>query len=167
MFNSLRSRASFPQADKPEPVNIPVCEFLKFFVRYPVERINFPLVFLVFFPDGTVAASWDGPISNDLSDEVIDLRPGGLGASRIHLQARTEDYNAESYNLFNPQNVTQGDEGPQEPLSPYTTLSLEDSNSEVFGRTITLNNLSGRVVIKNYKPVDLDQLFVDFGYHYY
>jgi prepilin-type N-terminal cleavage/methylation domain-containing protein len=128
---------------------------------------HFPLLFLVFFPDGTTASSWDSVDSTDFSNEIIDLAPGRLGATQIFLQVRSEDYNPEAFNLFDPSLVVLGDEGVEEPLSPYDTLSLADSRSDSLGRTITLNNLSGRVIIRNFPPIDLDQLFVDFGINYY
>ncbi len=128
---------------------------------------RFPVLFTVFFPDGTVAASWDADDSTDFNDEIIDLQPGALGAIQIHLQARSEKYNPEAYNLFDPTVVIQGDEGAQEPMSPFTTISLEDSASDAFGRVITLNNLSGRVIIRNFMPTELDRLRVDFGIDYY
>ncbi len=128
---------------------------------------HFPLMFIVFFPDGTVCASWDVADSNDHSDEIIDLSPGRLGATQLRMQARTEDYNPESFNLYNPTLVVQGDEGPNEPISAYTTLSLEDSNSDSYGKVITLNNLSGRLVIRNYVVSELDKLDQDFGIKFY
>lgn len=118
---------------------------------------HFPLIFIVFFPDGTVAASWDLTDSTGFDTEIVDLAPGSLGATQIHLQARTEDFNPESFNLFDPTVTIEGDEGPSEPISSYTTLSLEDTNVDIYGRVITLNNLSGRVIIRNFMPFDLDK----------
>ena len=127
---------------------------------------HFPLIFIVFFPDGTLAASWDENPSTDFSNEIIDLAPGRLGAAQIHVQSRGQEFNPESYNLFDPQVVIQGDEGPREPLSPYDTLSLEDTESDALGRLITINNLSGRVIIRNYIPYKLDELRVVNGIDY-
>jgi len=118
---------------------------------------HFPLYFLVFFPDGTVQASWDAADSTGIDDEILDLDPGRLGAIQIHLQVRGKDYNLESYELFDPSTVFEGDEEPSEPVSPYDTLSLDDSMSDAFGRIITVNNLSGRLIIRNFRPYDLDK----------
>lgn len=118
---------------------------------------HFPLIFMVFFPDGTVAASWDFVTSTGFTDEITDLEPGALGVTQIHLQVRTEDYNPESFNLFVPTVGDEADEGPRQPASKYTTLPLEDTHNDVYGRIITLNNMSGRVVIRNFMPYDLDK----------
>jgi len=129
---------------------------------------HFPLIFLVFFPDGTVASSWDSIVeTTDFSDEVIDLRPGGLGATVLHMQARSEMFNPESYNIFDPTVVITGDEGPEEPSSPYNTLSIEDSQSDVYGRKLIINNLSGRIIIRNFQPREFDKLYEDFGVNFY
>jgi len=128
---------------------------------------HFPLYFLIFFPDGTVAASWDGQDSTDFDDEVRDLTPGRLGATQIHLQVRSEQYNPEAYNLFDPTLVIVGDEGPQEPDSPFNTLSRDDSQSNIYGRILTLNNLSGRIIIRNFKPQELDDLRIDYSIDYF
>jgi len=127
---------------------------------------HFPLIFLTFFPDGTVAASWDADDSIDFSDEVTDLAPGRLGACQLYLQARTEAFNPESFNIFDPTVVVSEDEGPEEPASPYNTLSIADSQSDVYGRTIIINNLSGRIIIRNFEPKEFDQLHED-GTDYY
>jgi prepilin-type N-terminal cleavage/methylation domain-containing protein len=119
---------------------------------------HFPLIFLVFFPDGTLGASWDAMVSTGPDDEVIDLEPGALGAAQVHLQVRGNKYNPEAYNLFDPLKVVWGDEGQGEPISAYDTLSLDESNSDVYGRVITVNNLTGRVIIRNFAPYTLDVL---------
>jgi prepilin-type N-terminal cleavage/methylation domain-containing protein len=118
---------------------------------------HFPLIFMVFFPDGTIAESWDYSDSTDFSDELTDLAPGALGATQIHLQARTEEFNPESFNLYDPSTPATGDTGPNAPLSKFTTLSLEETNVDTYGRVITLNNLSGRVIIRNFMPYELDK----------
>lgn len=122
---------------------------------------HFPLIFMVFFPNGSINASWDRNNPTGFSDEIIDMRPGGLGAAQIYLQTRSPEYNLESWNLFDPTIVVEGDEGPGEPLSPYTSLSLDASNTDLNGRVITVNNLTGRVIIKNFAPYDLDKLRQD------
>jgi len=132
---------------------------------------HFPLLFIQFFEDGTLATSWDTAPSSDFSDEIVTLAPGSLGAVQIHLQTRGEDYNYQSINVFDPTYGGDlgsfiGDEGDGEPPSPFNTLSIDDSISDTFGRTITVNNLSGRVIIRNFSPIELDQKFVDFGIHY-
>jgi hypothetical protein len=122
---------------------------------------RFPLIFIVFFPDGTSAASWDMTDSTGFIDEITDLAPGMLGATQVHLQARTEAFNPESFNLFFPDvtdSITEGDTGPNAPISKFTTLALEDSNIDIYGRVITLNNLSGRIIIRNFPPNELDKL---------
>lgn len=125
---------------------------------------HFPLIFITFFPDGTLAASWDvSSPPNGFANEVIDLKPGGLGAVKLYLQIRGNEYNQESYNLFDPTVVVQGDEGPGEPASPYNTLSVEKSVSDANGRTLTINNLSGRIIIRNFAPKELDDLHTNFG----
>jgi hypothetical protein len=93
-------------------------------------------------------------------DEINDLEPGRLGAAQLHLQVRGEAYNAEAYNLFDPTLILgyEGDEGPGEPLSPYDTLSLDDSAAETNGRVLTINNLSGRIIIRDFEPIRLDEL---------
>lgn len=120
---------------------------------------HFPLLFMVFYPDGSVAASWDvAPVPDGFGTEAIDLKQGGLGAVQIHLQSRGNEYNPEASNLFNPSLVVEGDEGPSEPQSPYTMISLEDTMSDTFGRSLTINNLTGRIIIRNFRPNDLDKL---------
>jgi prepilin-type N-terminal cleavage/methylation domain-containing protein len=129
---------------------------------------RFPLIFIAFFPDGTLAASWDSLNSTNTADEIRDLSPGRLGAARIHLQVRSQKYNPEEYNTFNRNKAVMGDEGvalgvngSHEPLSPFDTLSLEESLNEIYGRVLTINNLSGRVVIKNFPPSELDNLYLN------
>jgi len=119
---------------------------------------HFPLLFITFFPDGTLGASWDQDLPTGFQDEVIDLEPGGLGAIQLHLQVRGNAFNPMAYTPFDPVNVAlQGDTGPYAPVSPFQTLSVEDSNRESFGRRIIVNNLSGRVVIRNFRPMELDE----------
>ncbi len=122
---------------------------------------HFPLLFICFFADGSLTASWDSANSTGFDDEIIALRPGQLGAAQIHLQVRGEEFNPEEYNIFDPTVVIQGDEGSEEPLSPYNTLSIEDSQSEIYGRMLVVNNLTGRIVIRNFKPTDLDDYRAD------
>ena len=121
---------------------------------------HFPLIFIVFFPDGTLAASWDQNPPSLLPkpdmNEIIDLKPGSLGAAQIHLQVRGDKYHEKEYNLYDPTICAIGGEGPGEPQSRFETLSIDQSNSDSYGRIITVNNLSGRVLIRNYKPSDLD-----------
>jgi prepilin-type N-terminal cleavage/methylation domain-containing protein len=119
---------------------------------------HFPVLFMTFFGDGTLAASWDQNLPTGIADEKIDLSPGALGAVQIYLQVRGDAFNPEAYLPFDPVNdVFFGDEGPDEPVSPFETLSIEDSNRDSFGRKITVNNLSGRVIIRNLRPMELDE----------
>ena len=142
--------------------------------NFPLGKRNgvlthFPLLFIVFFPDGTLAASWDAdaPIydADELEEqETIDLDPGQLGALQIHLQARGDAFNPEeAYRLFHPEDWVNDwtgiDQGPYAPDCPFQTLSTDDANRETFGRVLTVNNMSGRVIIGNYQPSEADDDF--------
>jgi len=37
----------------------------------------------------------------------------------------------------------------------------------VYGRTIIINNLSGRIIIRNFEPREFDQLREDWNIDYY
>ncbi len=127
---------------------------------------HYPLLFIVFFPDGTLAASWDQETPDGPDEEKIDLAPGGLGAIQIHMQVRGNAFNPEAYTPLHPITIIDnliGDEGPFEPICPFQTLSIEDANRESNGRKLTINNLSGRVTIGNYLPGDRDQDYSDNG----
>ncbi|MFH1676783.1 MAG: prepilin-type N-terminal cleavage/methylation domain-containing protein [bacterium] len=122
---------------------------------------HFPLLFIVFFPDGTLACSWDNSIpSTSFADETLDLEPGRLGATQLHLQVRGDAFNLESltWDLVTPFPPVFGDDGPDEPLSVWDTLSLQDSAADELGRVLTINNLSGRVIIRNKAPITIDDI---------
>ena len=96
------------------------------------------------------------------ADEILDLQPGALGAAQIHLQVRGNKYNMKEYNVFDPTSVLPGDNSAGAPLSAYDTLSLEQSNADSYGRIITVNNLSGRVLIRNFMPSQIDTSLVPY-----
>ena len=121
---------------------------------------RFPLIYLVFFADGTLAASWDEDPGAPGS-EMIDLQPGRLGAAQIFLQVRGEKFNMRAYNDFDPNTALPGDSSADAPVSPYDTLSLQQATSDVYGRVITINNLSGRVIIRNIAPNELDKQWLN------
>jgi hypothetical protein len=115
---------------------------------------------MVFFPDGTVSASWDENPGAP-GTEIIDLQPGRLGAAQIFLQVRGEKFNMRAYNEFDPNTALPGDSTADAPVSPYDTLSLQQATSDIYGRVITINNLSGRVIIRNIAPNELDKRYLD------
>jgi hypothetical protein len=92
---------------------------------------------------------------------MIDLQPGRLGAAQIFLQVRGEKFNMRAYNDFDPNTALPGDSSADAPVSPYDTLSIQQATNDVYGRVITINNLSGRVIIRNIAPNELDKHYLD------
>lgn len=130
----------------------------------PEDQVNIlsrePLLFIVFFPDGTVQSSWqfDQPVPSDLGNEIRDLIGAELGVTEIFLQVRGE-VNPASQDMFD--HPAGGNYDGTSDGSPYQTLSYEDAISETFGRRILINHATGRIKVENYIPVDLD--FDEFG----
>jgi prepilin-type N-terminal cleavage/methylation domain-containing protein len=130
-----------------------------------------PLMFIVFFPDGTVASSWQygspqvlpADLDEMLGQELRDLEGGQLGVTEIFLQVRGV-LNPNSHNLFTyPQGGNPEGGYDIDTLSPYETLGYEQAIVEAFGRRVLVNHATGRIRVEDYAPINLDDVEDQFG----
>ena len=114
-----------------------------------------PLLFMVFFPDGTVGSSWSfDQVNPGLADEIRDLQGGELGITEIFLQVRG-NVNPAAHDLY-PDPSGGNFDGSSDGYSPYQTLEFENSISESFGRRVLINHATGRIKVENFIPANLD-----------
>jgi len=118
-----------------------------------------PLLFMVFYPDGTAASSWqfDQPLPLGLDTEIRDLPGGQLGVSEIFLQVRGDlNINADEMWRYpgggNPS-------GAFDPPSHWQTLDYAKAIEPSYGRRILVNHATGRIKIEDFAPraLDIDQ----------
>ena len=129
-----------------------------------------PLLFLTFYPDGSVMNSWAYPCNT-----VTEYRepPTGrhLGVTEIFLQVRGDE-NAFTARNFQP-DYLMINEGifPNQSLATmyyedgtpryigsgsYETEIKHGAMSDGNGRRIVINNATGRVIIENWAPYNID-----------
>ena len=118
-----------------------------------------PLQFMVFFPDGTVASSWqfDTPLPVGLNTEIRDLEGGQLGVSEIFLQVRG-DLNIKAYDMF-PDPTGGNPSATFDAPSHWETLDYAKAIQAEYGRRILINHATGRIKIEDFAPraLDVDQ----------
>ena len=115
-----------------------------------------PLLFMEFYPDGTVASSWqfDQPLPLDERTEIRELEGGQLGVSEMFLQVRG-DLNINAGEMWrHPEggNPT----GAFDPPSHWETLDYSKAIELSYGRRILVNHATGRIKIENIAPRTLD-----------
>ena len=134
-----------------------------------------PLLFIVFHPDGSTANSWQFPCPSIFSYKEPPLGRN-LGVTEIFLQTRG-DWNVVTAKDYVPNYVNPGDPNIRVlgyfPNQSLATMYYEDGTprnlgvndereinsgamSESNGRRIIINNATGRVVVEDWPPYDID-----------
>ncbi len=114
-----------------------------------------PLLFMVFFSDGTVGSSWQfDQAAPGLADEIRDLEGGQLGVSEIFLQVRG-DLNTKADDLY-PDPSGGNYNGPFDPPSHWETLEYDKAIEASYGRRIIVNHATGRIKVEEFAPRSLD-----------
>ncbi len=117
-----------------------------------------PLLFIVFFPDGTVSSSWQFDPPPGLADEIRNLQGGQLGVTEIFLTIRGE-YNTRALDMYpDPSGGNfNGSYDPTITLSHWETLPYEKAINDTYGRRILINHATGRIKVENFAPEYLDR----------
>jgi prepilin-type N-terminal cleavage/methylation domain-containing protein len=168
--NTCTDQAWFDPALIARPTSASVPDSLKLLSRTP-------LLFIVFHPDGSTANSWQYPCNSIFSYKEPPLGRN-LGVTEIFLQVRGDE-NLITSSDYTPNYVQ--DKNPDIRVFGYfpnqslATMFYEDGTkrnlggannnereikagamSDANGRRIIINNATGRCVVENWAPYDID-----------
>jgi len=134
-----------------------------------------PLLFIVFHPDGSTANSWQYPCGDVFNDYYEPPLGRNLGVTEIFLQVRGDE-NVVTANNFIPDYTTSGnrqiswigyfpnqslptmyyEDGSRRALSTYEREVKGGAMSDGNGRRVVINNATGRVVVEDWVPYNID-----------
>jgi prepilin-type N-terminal cleavage/methylation domain-containing protein len=129
-----------------------------------------PLLFLTFYPDGSISNSWVYGCSsvNEYREPIVGRH---LGATELFLQVRGNENAFTSNNYVSDYNMIDIGLFPNQSLSTmyyedgtprYVGVGSKesevkfDSTAEANGKRIVINNATGRVMVESWAPYNID-----------